>query len=112
MCLEDVGRIAFPEYLASFLDDILREVPAVAISVHTHLRTASAVVPTCTTRAKLTAWIRRITRPHSGQALSPRPPLSSCLVTCQKREQLWAIYVVYAQLQMRHQMLRRPKISD
>lgn len=37
MCLESIGRVAFPEYLASFLDDILREIPAVAISVHTHL---------------------------------------------------------------------------
>lgn len=80
MCLEDVGRIAFPEYLASFLDDILREIPAVAVSVHTHLWTASALVPTCITRAALTAWIRRMTKPHSGQALSPRPSLSSCLV--------------------------------
>lgn len=37
MCLESIGRIAFPEYLASFLNDILGEIPAVAISVHTHL---------------------------------------------------------------------------
>lgn len=55
MCLEDVGRVAFPEYLASFLDDILREIPAVAVSVHAHLWTASALVPTFTTRATLTA---------------------------------------------------------
>lgn len=112
MCLESISRIAFPEYLASFLDDILREVPAVAISVHTHLETRSALIPTCTTRSILTAWIRRITRPHSGQALLPRPPLSSCLVTYQQRERLQAVYVVYAQLQMRHQMLRCPSISD
>lgn len=88
MCLKSIGRIAFPEYLASFLDDILREVPAVAISVHTHLETQSALIPTCNTRKILTAWIRRITRPHSGQALSPRPPLSSCLVKYQQCERL------------------------
>lgn len=55
MCLEDVGRIAFPEYLASFLDDILREIPAVAVSVHTHLWTQLVLISTCTARAILTA---------------------------------------------------------
>lgn len=112
MSLEDVGRVAFPEYLAPFLDNILGEIPTVTVSVHTHLWTQLVLVPTCTTRATLTAWIRRMTRPHSGQALSPRPPLSSCLVTCQQRKGYRAIYVVHAQLQMRHQMLRGLKISD
>lgn len=55
MRLEDVGRIAFPEYLASFLDDVLREVPAITIPVHTHLWTQLALVPNCSPRAILTA---------------------------------------------------------
>lgn len=111
MCLENVGRVAFPEYLAPFLDDILREIPAVTVPVHTHLRTPSALLSACTARAILTAWIRRITRPHSGQAVSPRRSLSSCLVTCQQHETLPSIYVVYVQLQMRHQVLGCSKIS-
>lgn len=37
MRLENIGTIAFPEYLAPLLDDVLREVPAVTISMHTHL---------------------------------------------------------------------------
>lgn len=37
MCLEYVGRITFPENLASFLDNVLREIPAVTISMHAHL---------------------------------------------------------------------------
>lgn len=38
MCLKDVGRIAFPKYLASFLDNVLREIPAVTVPVHAHLQ--------------------------------------------------------------------------
>lgn len=37
MCLEDIGGMAFPEHLASFLCNIVREVPAVTITVHAHL---------------------------------------------------------------------------
>lgn len=111
MCLEDVGGVAFPEYLAPFLDDILREIPAVTVPVHAHLRTPLALVSTCTATKILTAWIRRITRPHSGQAVSPRRSLSSCLVTCQQHETHSDIYAVYAQLQMRHQVLGHSEIS-
>lgn len=111
MCLEDVGRIAFPEHLASFLNHILREVPAVTVPVHTHLWTTLALVSICAIRATLTAWIRRITRPHNGHAVSSRRLLSSCLLMCQPREKLWAIYVFYAQLQVCHEMLRHSKIS-
>jgi hypothetical protein len=37
VCLEDVGGIAFPEYLTSFLGDIVWQVPTVTISMHAHL---------------------------------------------------------------------------
>ena len=38
MGLEGVGRVALPEYLASFFDNILWQVPAGTVPVHTHLR--------------------------------------------------------------------------
>jgi hypothetical protein len=37
MGLEDVGRITFPEHFAPFFDDILREIPTIAVPMHTHL---------------------------------------------------------------------------
>lgn len=112
MCLENIGRIAFPEYLASFLDNILRQVPAVTVPVHTHLWTPLALLYVCSSTATLTAWIKRMTRPHKGQAVSPRRSLSSCLLTRQQRKDILRSGLFYAQLQMRHQMLRYSKISD
>ena len=45
-----------------------------------------------------------MTRPHNGQALSPRPPLSNCLPNCQRRRETSRL--IYEQMQMRHQMLK------
>lgn len=44
MRLENIGTIAFPEYLAPLLHDVLREVPAVTIPMHTHLDLISDVL--------------------------------------------------------------------
>ena len=37
MCLEDVGTITLPEYFASLLNYILRQIPPITVTMHTHL---------------------------------------------------------------------------
>ena len=44
MCLEDVGTIALPEYFSSLLNYILRQIPAITVTVHTHLHSSVSLI--------------------------------------------------------------------
>lgn len=78
MCLEYIGSVALPEDLASLLDDILWQIPPRTIPVHTHLHIL--VSSACGILGGLTAWIKRMVRPHNDQPSSPYCPWSDSLV--------------------------------
>ena len=55
MCLKDVSSIALPEYLASFLSNILWQIPVVTVAMHAHLWILSTLLRTLKPRVTLTA---------------------------------------------------------
>jgi hypothetical protein len=86
MRLENIRSITLPENFPPFLNNIIWKTPACTVSMHPHLGTLLAFTNFILGAPyKHTAWIKRVTNPQSGQALSPRRPLSSSLVICQQQ---------------------------
>lgn len=111
MRLENIGRIAFPEHLASLLDDVLREVPAVTVPMHTHLDLVSPGLDLQYRNATHCLYQTHHKSPQGPGGITT-PVFIKLSAHMSVTRDTPGYDVIYVQLQMSHQMLGRCKISD
>lgn len=101
--LKRVGGIALPKNFSSFLDDILGQIPASPIPVHTHL---CAIISDLPPNIKSLAY--RLSQSHHQTPQRPSTVATTTFITVTNsmsaaREEIPGL--AYVQVQMCHQML-------